>query len=418
MNNNEIKTSVEGLGVGMFVTRLDRPWIETTFPAGGFRIRSQADIDLIKKTSNYVFVDTARGTSPDHYYWIVEKDQWSLANQSAPIQFAPQKENEYKKLKRCFYEVTTDLEIELETAKEIKERIAKSTETILSDLQKGKSLDIVTVKEGVTAIVDSIIRNPGAFSLLSQMRSKDSYSYSHALGVSVWCAQFGRHLGLERKDINSLALGGMLLDVGKMRIPPEILNKTEGFNEDDLRTIRGHVDHSVRIVAKTGGVPPEVLRMVATHHERANGSGYPEGLQNQGIPIFGRIAGIVDSYDAMTTVRPYNASIFTPHDAINELYNYSGDLFQAELIEQFIQTVGLYPTGSLVEFNTGEVGVVVAVNDLKRLFPTVMLLLDEDKQPLANFRTINLSSGNASGLKVVNGLPYGAYGINMHELFL
>lgn len=409
---------MEGLGIGMYVTRLDRPWVETTFPPGGFKVQTQADIDLIRKTSHYVFVDTTKGASPNHYYWILEDEQLSISTPTERVRSAPKSENEFKKLKQCFYEITTDLELELETAKEVKERIAKNTKRILNDLQVGKSLDIESVRDGVTAIVDSIIRNPGAFSLLSQMRTRGSYSYSHALGVSVWCAQFGRHLGLERRDINSLALGGMLLDVGKMKIPPEILNKREGFTRDDLEVIRGHVDHSVRIVAKTGGVPPEVLRMVATHHERADGSGYPEGLMNQDIPIFGRIAGIVDSYDAMTTARPYNPTIFTPHDAINELYHCGGDLFQTELIEQFIQTVGLYPTGSLVEFDTGQVGVVVAINDLKRLYPTVMLLLDENKQPLENFETVDLSAGDAPELKVVNGLAHGAYGINMDELFL
>ncbi len=418
MSGNEIKTNVQSLRIGMYVTRLDRPWIETIVPSGGFKIQSQAAIDLIKRTSQYVFVDTALGESPDYRHWILENDQLSIDSQSVPIPFSASKENEFGKLRQCFYEITTDLELELETAKEIKQRIASNTKRILNDLRRGKALDIYTVKEGVAAIVDSIIRNPGAFSLLSQMRKRGSYLYPHALGVSVWCAQFGRHLGLGRMDINSLALGGMLLDVGKMVISERILNKRQGFSQKDLREIRKHVDYSVRIVAKTGGALPEVLSMVANHHERADGSGYPQGKENQDIPIFGRIAGIVDSYDAMTNSRPYIPHVLTPHAAINELFLSSGDLFQVELIEQFIQTVGLYPTGSLVEFNTGQVGVVVAINDLKRLFPTVMLLLDENKQPLENFITIDLSAGDAPHLQIVNGLAIGAYGINMDELFL
>ena len=158
--------------------------------------------------------------------------------------------------------------------------------------------------------------------------------------------------------------------------------------------------------------------MVATHHERADGSGYPEGLKNGEIPIFGRIAGIVDNYDAMTAKRPYTDIVLTPHDAIVELYNSRGVLFQPELIEQFIQTVGLYPAGSLIEFETGEVGVVIAVNEMKRLHPTVMLILGRDKRPLAQFTTIDLALRPEKELRVAKALPRGAYGIKMEELFL
>lgn len=415
---NEVKISVEGLSRGMYVTRLERSWIENTFPPKGFRIDSDQQIETIKRSTRLVYVDTLKGVTPDHRFWILEKDQLRLTASDEPPIFNTKKTDEYTKLKKYFYEITSDLELELETAKEVKERIAKNTKRILHDLQTGKTLDIDTVKQGVVAIVDSIIRNPSAFSLISQLKGTDSYSYSHAISTSVWCAQFGRHLGLGRDDINSLALGGMLLDVGKVKIPVDILNKTTGFSDKDLMIIRSHVDFSLRAAVKAGGVSPKVLQMIATHHERANGSGYPEGIKNEQIPIFGRIAGIVDSFDAMTSVRPYSPEALTPHDAINILYHSSGDLFQRELIEQFIQTVGVYPTGSLVEFKTGEVGVVVAVHDMKRLYPTVMLLLDKNKRPLEEFITIDLSSEKESGLEIVHGLPHGAFGIKMEELFL
>ena len=158
--------------------------------------------------------------------------------------------------------------------------------------------------------------------------------------------------------------------------------------------------------------------MVATHHERANGNGYPQGLKNTEIPMFGRIAGIVDSFDAMTNPRHYtDEDPLSPHEAISELYNLRGTLFQEELVEQFIQTVGLYPTGSLVELSTGEVGAVIAINGLRRLRPTVMLLLDSNKEPLEQFRMVDLSDADDS-LTVKGALPYGAYGIDMKEVFL
>lgn len=421
MSESELKTSIDGLTIGMYVTRLDRPWLETPFLLEGMRIESNADIELLRRYTSYVFVDTKRGPSPPPQFWITGgADQFKLQGSApAPVKAAFKgPENEYTKLKKCFYEIRTTLDHEITNAKAIKDKIDVNLKKVLNDLSKGKALDIETVKLGVEAAVDSIIRNPSAFALLLQMEKSDEYTYVHSLGTSVWCAQFGRHLGLERGEIVNLALGGMLLDVGKIMLPTELLHKRAAISQEETALIQRHVDHSVRMLATTKAIPPDVLRMVATHHERADGSGYPEGIQNDLIPIYGRIAGIVDSYDAMTTKRPYTDKIYTPHEAINELYRFRGGCFQTELVEQFIQTVGLYPTGSLVEFNTGEVGVIVEVNDLKRLFPTVMLILDKDKQPLAEFKHLNLSRRTDTDMKISKALPYGAYGIKMDQLFI
>ncbi len=158
--------------------------------------------------------------------------------------------------------------------------------------------------------------------------------------------------------------------------------------------------------------------MVATHHERADGSGYPQGLANDEITLYGRIAGIVDSYDAMTNKCPYlQGEPMTPHAAINELYELRDKKYQSELIEQFIQAVGLYPTGSLVELSTGEVAAVVAINGLRRLRPSIILLLDKNKKPLPEFVSMDLSRTNKD-ISVSRVLTSGAYGIVMSELFL
>lgn len=421
MGEAELKTSIDGLAVGMYVTRLDRPWLETPFPLQGIRIGSVADIELLRRYANYVYVDTEKGPSPHPQFWITGgRDQFKLQD-TVPASVKPvfkRSDDEYTKLKKCFYEIKTTLDHELANARELKNEIDTNLKKVLSDLSKGKALDIELVKQGVEATVDSILRNPSAFALLLQLEKSDEYAYVHSLGTSVWCAQFGRHLGLERSEILNLALGGMLLDVGKVRLPVTLLHKREAISPQESTLIHQHVDHSLRILAATKVIPPDVLRMVATHHERADGSGYPEGIENDAIPIYGRIAGIVDSYDAMTTKRPYTDNIYTPHEAINELYRCRENYFQAELVEQFIQTVGLYPTGSLVEFNTGEVGVVLEVNDLKRLFPTVMLILDKDKRPLPEFQTMNLSKHSNPDIRISKALPHGAHGIKMDQLFL
>jgi len=421
MEINELKTSIDGLEIGMYVSRLDKPWMDTPFDLEGLIIKTSKDIEILRRYTAFVYVDVDKGPSPDPKFWIsVSEETLNFADaELPPIEAFKTKKNEYSNLRRAFYEIETSFSVELETATGIKNQIEKDLKKILHDLENGKNIDIELLKVGVEASVGSILRNPSAFSLLVQLEKTDEYSYSHALSTSIWCAQFGRHLGLEKNDIQELALGGMLLDVGKVKLPKELLIKKGVMSPEESLLVHQHVKFSHKILSESPTpLSHKIMNMVATHHERADGSGYPDQIENKDIPIYGRIAGIVDSYDAMTTSRPYSDRIFSPNDAINEFYQMRGSSFQEELVEQFIQTVGLYPTGSLVELNNGSVGIVTEVNELKRLHPSVMLILDKDKLPLEEFTTINLSDSNKSGLLVDKALPLGSFGIKLEELFL
>ncbi|MES9899476.1 MAG: HD domain-containing phosphohydrolase [Sedimenticola sp.] len=427
----EVKTSIDGLEAGMFVSRLDRPWVKTPFDLQGVVVRNTDDIERLRKYCNYVYVDVEQGVSPQPRFWILDETPSVVLDRNPdPFHNAEKKNSdevaEFATLRKITYETSTRFEGEVGVAEQVHEKIGDHFHQILGDLKRGKALDLDTVKEGVTDMVESIIRNPSAMMWVVHIRRLDDYTYTRSLGSSVWCATFGRHLGMEERDIESLALGGLLLDLGKSMLPHDLLTKPGALTPDERNKMDTHVDLGIRVLAKTASLgsaekqklPIDVLQMIATHHERSDGSGYPQGLENSAIPLFGRIAGIVDSFDAMTSRRPYiSEGPKSPHEAINELYEVRGSLFQTELVEQFIQTVGVYPTGSLVELNTGEVGAVVAINGLRRLRPSVMLLLDENKQPISPFRYMNLSK-MGDDILVLHGLPSGAFDINMEELFL
>jgi len=412
----------------MFVSQLDRPWIKTPFDLEGIKISSKDDIERIRKYCSYVYVDVEQGVSPNPRYWILNNttEQQIFGEELTPKSQAviTKIKKEYQSLRKTTYQHTEKFSIEVETATKTSETLSHKYKQLLVDLEKGREIDLSVVKAGVSDMVESVIRNPAAMMWIVQLKKLDEYTYSRALGTSVWCATFGRHLGLEIKSINQLALGGLLLDLGKGRLPPDLLYKRGVLSGDELKLIHDHVDLGVRILisdnkkAGKNKLDFDVLQMVATHHERYDGSGYPQGIKNNDIPMLGRIAGIVDSYDAMTSERPYIESRpLSPHEAITELYSLRDDKFQAELVEQFIQTVGLYPTGSLVELNTGQVGAVVETNGLRRLQPTLMLLLDENKEPYTEFKRLNLTT-TGHAIRVERGLEPGAYGINMQELFL
>ena len=408
----EFRISVQGLLLDMFVARLDRPWIGSGFPLEGVKITSEEQIRHLQQLCSFVYVDISRGRSPDLRYVSFDDD---------PVVHRARGEDEIEALRKTLWVPKTGFDLELGDAKHAHVRLEAGISAVMSDLQSGHKLDVDKLSEGIDTLLDSITRNPSAVPWIMELRRKSDYSYQHALGCSVWAATFGRHLGLERQDLRDLAIGGLLCDVGKVRLSDQLLAKPGLLAEDDWALLRSHVAEGCRIVEDTPGLSSSVIEMVAHHHERHDGSGYPRGLKGTKIPIFARIIGLIDSYDAMTSARPHAASR-SPHEVVMELYQCRDRLFQAELVEQFIRTSGIYPTGSLVELSNGSVGVVMSVHSLKRLRPCVMLLLDEHKRPLPEFRAIDLSEVAEDELQrplnIRSSLPRGAYCIDPAELFL
>ena len=280
---------------------------------------------------------------------------------------------------------------------------------------------MVKVKKSVEPMIDSISRNPDACIWLARMKQEDQYTYQHSLGASIWAVALGRQLGLPKSDLRSLAIGGLLFDVGKLRVDKELLSSDKPLTDEEFQRVRDHVNLGVEMIQGSGLMNQDVIDMITYHHERHDGSGYPKKLRGDDIPVFARIAAIVDCYDAITSHRSYARAI-PPSTAIKMLYEWKDIDFQAELVEEFIQAVGIYPAGTLVELSSGEVAVVVAEYRTRRLRPKVMVLLDADKQPLAAIRTIDLltvkETATGEPLDIVSSLEPDAYGIDMAAIQL
>ncbi|MBN7795658.1 HD-GYP domain-containing protein [Parahaliea mediterranea] len=399
------KVYTADLKVGMYVSGLDRPWLESPFAMQGFRISSEDELAKLRELCQYVYVDLQKSRA------TLELAQRKLSQRPRrPI------ESLFSQRTLKSYRDRAEWADEFPRAREAVQALSEGIEEIFSNVSRGGSLDVLRVRKSVEPMIDSISRNPDACIWLARLKQQDHYTYQHSLGASVWAVALGRQLGLPRSDLRSLAIGGLLFDIGKLRLDQALLRADRPLTEEELVQVRRHVALGVDMVRETGLMNQDVLDMVAHHHERHDGSGYPAGLGGDQIPVFARIAAIVDCYDAITSHRAY-ARATSPSAAIKMLYEWRDVDFQAELVEEFIQAVGIYPAGSLVELSSGEVAVVIAEYRTRRLRPRVMVLLDADKQPVADMHTLDLKeqTQTAAGepLDIVGSLEPEAYGIDM-----
>ncbi|HXV06977.1 MAG TPA: HD-GYP domain-containing protein [Burkholderiales bacterium] len=253
--------------------------------------------------------------------------------------------------------------------------------TVMHDIQVGKGLEIEAVESVVEDLVESIIRHPGALQLVSRMREADESSYTHALQVGVLLVSFGRELGFSRDELTHLGQVGMLLDIGKLRIDQRILNKRAHLTPKEFDEVKRHVEYGLEIIEASAVAHPDVVTGVAQHHERLNGSGYPQGLQDPEISPIGKMAGIVDTFSALTSIRPH-AEPLSPYAAMQQLQGWADTYFNSGLVELFIQAIGIFPVGTLVELSTGELAVVLEQSRPRRLKPKVLVISAPDKTPL------------------------------------
>ena len=410
MSLEQIKVRLPDLLVGMYVARLDRPWLETPYLLQGFEIKSEEDIEELGKYVEHVYIDVEKST-------VVEEQK---PQQSVKVSDDKKKRNLIKTEPQS-YKKLSNFNSELECAFEGHSILSKGVEDVMNDISNQRDLKFPILKKAVTPMVESVVRNPDAFSWLTMMKNKDDYTYNHSVSSSIWAVAFGRNLGLPEQDLLSLALGALLFDVGKLKLPEDLLNSPNRYDEEEFNQVKAHVDHGLEIVKSIEGIDDVVVDMVATHHERHDGSGYPNALNGDQIPLFGRIAGLIDCYDALISDRSY-ASANSPHDAVRILYNLSGTEFQPELVEQFIQVVGIYPVGTLIEMSDGRVGAIVSHNRVWRLKPKVMLILDTNKEPYPDFKIIDTyktaQGEDGEPLKILKSIEPGLYGIDQKQLYL
>ena len=413
MGLDEREIGIGDVAVGMFVCRLDRPWTETPFPLQGFLIRDIEQLQVLREYCSRVWIDVQRGR-PDAGMTLLRFER-SLSPPPAPRRMP----GIDPALRTEQYVDTATLDEERPAAQAALEDARRITQRIVDDIHAGSLLAAGDARAAAEPIVASVLRNADALFWANALRQRDAYAYSHAINCSVLAAAFGRHLGMPQELLVHLACGALLLDIGKTRVPDHIINHPGPLDPMARARARRHVELGLQILDEGGEQNPIVREIVQGHHERIDGSGYPARLRGPSIPVYARMAAIIDSFDAMTSDRPH-ARAMPRYDALQELYRGRETLYHGELVEQFISCLGVYPTGSLGELNTGEVAVVMTQNPSRRLRPRIMVLTYAGKRMREGFRTVDLmdQTSDRPALEIRRPLAPGEHGINLSELYL
>lgn len=330
------------LQLGMYVAELDRPWLHTTYHAHGFLLSQASQIADLRRVCAYVYIDPARS------------DQACIdigENQEASEEFRTGLTSRLTALP------PVDGDAPVARQRRQLHDLGHVFADAVQDLRQSRELPVSRLKAALDPVVSSLFADPDTIPWLIATELRVAFLYRRALGTAVLMALAGRTLGYGRGTIDELALGGLLLDIGKVTVPVTILAKIQPLTRHERSFVERHVQRGVHLVRSAPAIPESVEDAVLGHHERLDGSGYPRHLHGTQLPLPARLAGIIDTYDAMLQNRRY-ARAMAPHHAMRVVNGLCGRKFDAALVRVFMRTMGLYPTGSWLQIIDGRLGVV------------------------------------------------------------
>jgi HD-GYP domain-containing protein (c-di-GMP phosphodiesterase class II) len=405
----KIKLAVEDLQIGMYVSDLDRSWLETPFMLQGLLLKEDKDIQKMKEICTYVYVDVDKSTGIIMQDLLNKRD-YINKQQKNFIDTIVLNKDELK---------PAEFKQQAQIANNLRERTHEYIQQTFKQICEKGNVDVNKAKEVVSELVSNVLEGNDAMMWLTYLKDRDEFTAVHSINVCIYSISFGRFLGLSEQEINTLGLGALLHDVGNIKIPEKLLKKPGKLTKDEFTLMKAHAFLGYELLKQDSGMPPEALDIILNHHERIGGHGYPNAKRNEEISHFSRIVAIIDVYDALTTDRPYKDGL-NSRTAIDKLYNLAPDNYAQDLIESFIKFMGIYPIGSIVELSTGHTAVVIANNDKNHLKPIVGLVLNRKQEPYETIRLLNMLSNvwYKSGHEVTINkiLEKGARGIDIQSV--
>jgi putative nucleotidyltransferase with HDIG domain len=286
--------------------------------------------------------------------------------------------------------------------------------TMLESLGKNLPIDIAIPEAFTKSLVSSIERNPNALICMTKIRDKDTYLLEHSLNVAILLANFGTHVGLDEEQIQELALSGFLHDIGKIKIPDEILNKPGRLNDQEMTIMKDHVYHGTKALIEMG-LPDPIIQTIGQHHERLDGYGYPKGLRGDEITAFGRMIAIVDTYDAITADRCYKVAM-SSKKALQILLQDAPEKYDEMLVIQFVQCIGIFPAGSLVKLDNQKIAMVLRQHPVHASKPVVKVFYSVRGNHYLEPKELDLATASNS-VKIVDAVIASDYKLDFNKYF-
>ncbi len=425
------KVLIDDIRVGMRVIELDISWLKSPFWRRAFTIKNEKDIQQIKQYCKYIVIDLNESDLAATNHLRQQYSDTAKESVELRVQRKLPGDSSYSAKGRDDSEQSADAGASEQLSKQAsldggrvpveaadtpaRQRLKKAEKDfdqtvhhmtdIFSDIRVGRAVDSPKLRQSVTTLAQDVMGDSSSLLLLTRLKEKEQTLAEKSVNVCILTLTFAKHLGIRKDQLHELGLGALLHDIGMLRVPDNILAQQGPLNPSQRAIVEQHVMDGVSFVAMNDELSPmEGLKnMIACHHERYDGSGYPVGIKGKAIPLFARILGITTTYEAMTRERFYSPTS-SPTQALAKLYRWRYTLFDGRLVEKFIQALGVYPPGCLVELDSGQVAVVTAINPDQRTRPVIRVLLAQDQTALTDQPELDLMMPELAHIHILRTL--------------
>lgn len=349
------KIAVTQLRLGMYIHELCGSWIDTPFWQTSFLLQDQSALDKINASRiGEAWIDTERGRD------VNESVPGQTAALAAPAAAPPTPRPAFRAV------AATAMADELRQAAKIVGKSRDAVCSMFNEARMGRAVDAENAMPLVEEIASSVMRNPGALIGLARLKTADDYTYMHSVAVCALMIALARQLGLDDEKTREAGLAGLLHDIGKMAVDSAILNKPGKLSDQEFTAVKEHPLAGYNMLLEARGVGPIPLDVCLHHHEKLDGSGYPERLSGDAISLYARMGAVCDVYDAITSDRPYKQG-WCPAESLRRMAEWSKGHFDEHVLQSFVKSVGIYPVGTLVRLTSGRLAVVVEQQAAKSL---------------------------------------------------